>query len=618
MNTTKILDKMAQAPLVFDGAMGTLLYSRGVFINRCFEEVCLTDAKMLSDIHAEYARAGADVIETNTFGANRIKLQGYGLADRVGLICREAVRLAREATGFAREAAARDAVYVAGSVGPCLRPGQFLGHANRQEVRDAFAETIAALAQAGVDLILLETFSDLEELELALDAAAGLAVPLLASFAFSEAGHTAHGLPLENVFAALEGDPRVNAVGLNCGCGPSASYELCERALAHTVKPLVAMPNAGMPREVEGRMLYLTSPEYFTSYAKRLIQLGVRGVGGCCGTTPEHIRMAARAVKSLSGVKRHIEIKPLQPTKNAVKTVPAAEKSRMGGKLARGEKVTSIEVLPPRSSDLTAMLAKVRRCYHAGVDVINIPDGPRASARVSPMIAAITIQQQVGMETVLHYCCRDRNLIGMQSDLLGAYAAGLSNFLMITGDPPKLGDYPDVTGVFDVDAIGLTQLAANLNHGLDLGGNPITPPTGILIGVGANPCAVEPKTERERFRLKVEAGAEYAITQPVFDAASLLRFMDEIGKFSSIPVIAGIWPLTSYKNAEFMRNEVPGVTIPDAVMERMRDCATKEDGLRVGVEIAREIKEKIADRVAGFQVSAPFGNVELAVDVLRP
>ena len=607
---TGILEKMARAPVVFDGAMGTLLYSRGVFINRCFEEVCLSDPRLLSEIHTEYARAGADVIETNTYGANRIKLQGYGLADKVDLICRESTRLAREAAG--------DEVAIAGSVGPCLRPGQFLSPVNRLEVRDAYAETIAALAQAGVDLILLETFSDLEELYLALDAAAGLSVPLFASFAFGENGKTARGLPVENVAAALEADGRVAAVGLNCGSGPSAIYEQAECVLTHTRKPLVVMPNAGIPREVEGRMLYLSSPEYFTEYAKRLIQLGARGVGGCCGTTPDHIRMAARAIKSLSGVKRHIEIKAFQPEESHVQPVPLAEKSRMAGKLARGEKVTSVELLPPRSSDLSTLLAKSRRCHEAGVDVINIPDGPRASARVSPMIAALAILQQVGMEPVLHYCCRDRNLIGMQSDLLGGYAVGICNFLMITGDPPKLGDYPDVTGVFDVDAIGLTQLASNLNRGLDLGGNPITPPTGILIGVGVNPCAVEPRTELERFKRKLDAGAEYAITQPVFDADALLRFLDTIAGFSTIPIITGIWPLTSYKNAEFMRNEVPGVTIPDAVMERMRRCATKEDGLRAGVEIARDIRDRIADRVAGFQVSAPFGNVELAIDVLRP
>lgn len=609
MTRQNILAKMAVTPVVFDGAMGTVLYARGVFINRCFEEICLTDPKLIAGIHEEYVKAGADVIETNTFGVNRIKLQGYGLADKVEAICREGAALARKAAG--------EDVYVAGSVGPCLRPGQFLRPENRDEVRAAFAEPLRALAAAGVDLILLETFSDIEELTLALDAAAGLTLPLFASFAFDDRGETAHGASVEAVIAALEADPRVAALGFNCGSGPSAQYELAERALALTTKPLVAMPNAGIPREVEGRMMYLSSPEYFTEYAKRLIQLGVRGVGGCCGTTPEHIRMAARAVKTLSGVKQHIAVKAFAPEKIQAKPVPLAEKSRLAGKLARGERVTSVEILPPRSSDLTAMLTKVRRCYNAGVDVINIPDGPRASARISPMIAAIAIRERVGIEPVLHYCCRDRNLLGMQSDLLGGYAAGLANFLFITGDPPKLGEYPDITGVFDVDAIGLTQLASNLNHGLDLGGNPIAPPTGILCGVGVNPCAIEMKTELERFRLKIEAGAEYAITQPVFDAEALLRFLDTIRAFPPIPIIAGVWPLTSYKNAEFMRNEVPGVTVPDAVMERMSRCTTKEDGLRAGVEIAREICAAIAGRVGGFQVSAPFGNVELAIEVLQ-
>lgn len=608
MTKTNILEKMQAAPLVFDGAMGTELYARGVFLNRCFEEVCLTDPKILSEVHNEYVRAGADVITTNTFGANRFKLRGFGLADKTALICREGVRLAREAAG--------EGVYVAASVGPCLRPGQALPADALPDLREVFAESIKAVAEAGADLVLLETFTDLEEIRLALDAAAGVQIPVMVSFAFGEQGETAHGVPVEQVVAALEADPRVDIIGLNCGCGPAPLYEVTERALLHTRKPLVAMPNAGTPREVDGRMLYLTSPEYFTSYAKRMIELGVRGVGGCCGTTPEHIRQAARAVKALSGVKRHLEIRALEPAPGGVQPMPVSEKSRMGGMLSRGEKVTSVEILPPRSSDLSAMLAKCRRCYNAGVDVINIPDGPRASARISPMIAAIAIRNQIGIEPVLHYCCRDRNLIGMQSDLLGGYAAGVANFLIITGDPPKLGDYPDVTGVFDVDAIGLTQLASNLNRGLDLGGNPISPPTGILIGVGVNPCAVEMNRELERFKRKVDAGAEYAITQPVFDAEALLRFLDTIGKFSSIPIIAGVWPLTSYKNAEFMRNEVPGVTVPDAVMERMRGCATKEDGLKMGVEIAREICGAIADRVGGFQVSAPFGNVDLAIEVL--
>ncbi|MCL2102697.1 MAG: methylenetetrahydrofolate reductase, partial [Syntrophorhabdaceae bacterium] len=351
-------------------------------------------------------------------------------------------------------------------------------------------------------------------------------------------------------------------------------------------------------------------------YAKKYIELGVRGVGGCCGTRPAHIRMMARAVGSLSGVKRHIEVKPRECVETTVQTVMPREKSRFAAKLLAGEKVTSVELLPPKSSNMETLLKKSRMCMDAGIDAINIPDGPRASARVSPMIAALTIQREVGIETVLHYCCRDRNLIGMQSDLLGGYAARIANFLIITGDPPKLGEYPDATGVFDVDSIGLTQMASNLNNGVDIGGNLIDPPTGIFIGVGANPCAVDMEREIERYYRKIDAGAEFAITQPVFDAEALLRFLDRVqGYRRSIPVIAGIFPLISYKNAEFMNNEVPGVIVPKAILERMAKCQTREDGRKAGVDISRGIIDKIRERVNGFQVSAPLGHVETALEV---
>jgi homocysteine S-methyltransferase len=363
------------------------------------------------------------------------------------------------------------------------------------------------------------------------------------------------------------------------------------------------MPNAGMPREISGRVMYLTSPEYFTEYAKKYIELGVRGVGGCCGTTPAHIRMAARAVKPLRVGKRRVEVKPLLRQESLVYAVPTERKSRLAAKLCSGEKVTSVELVPPKSSDMTALLDRARKCSEAGVDAINIPDGPRASARVSPMISALTILQHVGIEPILHYCCRDRNLIGMQSDLLGGYAAKLANFLIITGDPPKLGEYPEV--------------AANLNRGLDIGGNPIDPPTGLFIGVGANPCAVDLEREIDRYFRKIDAGAEFAITQPVFDPEALLRFLDRVETYRrKIPVLAGVWPLLSFKNAEFMNNEVPGVVVPKAILERMARCRTREDGRKAGIEIARGIVEKISDRVNGFQVSAPMGHVETALAVL--
>ena len=603
------LDRIRETPLVFDGAMGTMLYSRGVFINTCYDELNLTRPELVRAIHAEYAEAGADVIETNSFGANRVKLKAYGLADQAAAINRTAAALARDVAGG-------DAL-VAGSVGPCMRPRQMWMDSLADDLRSAFREQIEALIEGGVDLIQLETFDHLDELLLAAAVARALGAAVTASFTVSARGETVIGREVESVVAALEASDHVDAIGLNCGIGPALAYEALERALPHTSKPFVVMPNAGMPQEVDGRMIYLTSPEYFTSYAKKFIELGARGVGGCCGTTPAHIEMAAKAIKSLSAVKKHIVVKDYSREKAEVDVVPPGKRSRFAARMLAGEKVTSVELLPPKTIDLSGILEKCRVCRAHGVDAINIPDGPRASARVSPMVTSTAILNEVGIEPVLHYCCRDRNLIGMQSDLLGGYVAGLRNFLIITGDPPKLGDYPDATGVFDVDSIGLTLVAHNLNHGRDIGGNPVNPPTGIFIGVGANPCAISLSHEITRYYRKIDAGAEFAVTQPIFDADALLRFLDEVETYEkTIPVVAGVWPLVSYKNAEFLRNEVPGVEVPDALMERMSRCKTKADGVEAGIEIALEIRDRIASRVAGFQVSAPFGNVEIALRVL--
>lgn len=604
-----ILERMKRSPLLFDGAMGTMIYERGVFINTCFDELSLTNPKLIGQIHREYVEAGAEVIETNTFGANRIALRPYGLSEKVADINRHAVRIAREIAG--------DSVYVAGAVGPCIRPDQIMPDEHTSEVEEVFAEQIEALTVEGIDLVVLETFTHLKELGLAARMARRFGAPVLASFVLNDRGETATGVAAGAMAQALDRDDNVDVIGINCGTGPAGVFDALQAVLPLVSKPMVVMPNAGFPRDVGGRLLYLTSPEYFTEYAKKYIELGARGVGGCCGTTPAHIRTAGRAVKSLSGVKTHIAVRPVGRQEVVAAVVPAPEKSRLARRILAGERVTSVEVVPPRSSDLSATLAKVRRCAEAGIDAINIPDGPRASARVSPMITAITILKEVGIEPILHYCCRDRNLIGMQSDLLGGYAAGLANFLIITGDPPKVGDYPQATGVFDVDAIGLVQVASNLNRGFDIGGNPIEPPTGIFIGVGANPCAVEQEREIERFFRKIDAGAEFAITQPVFDAEALFRFLDRVDRHPQrIPIIAGVWPLLSYKNAEFMNNEVPGVVVPRVILDRMARCRTKDEGHRAGIEIAQATIERISSRVNGFQVSAPMGNVETALAVL--
>ena len=611
MPKESIVSRMEKHPVVFDGAMGTEIYSRGVFLNRCFDEVCLSNPDLIREIHKSYVDAGADVIETNTFGANRFWLRDYGLAEKVLEINAAGAALAREAAG--------DDVYVAGSIGPCLRSNQLMSDRHLGELRDAFVESATALAEGGVDLLLLETFAHVDELALAANAIKHLGLPIMASFTVDMDGETVHGRTVEDAVAEIQVIDEIAILGINCGMGPAPLYSVAERCLPLSRKPFVFMPNAGQPEEVDGRVLYLVTPEYFTTYAKRFIELGARGVGGCCGTGPVHIQDTARAVHALGHVKEFVEVRTpaSKPDVPLVPAMPTAEKCAFGAKLMRGESVTSIEVLPPKSWDLTGMLDRVAICERAGIDAMNIPDGPRASARISSMIAAIKVQEALRIEPILHYCCRDRNLIGMQSDLLGGYAAGLRNFLFITGDPPKIGDYPDVTGVFDVDSIGLLRVAQGLNHGVDIGGNRIDPPCGFLLGVGVDPGAVDMDHEMDRFQRKIEAGAEYAITQPVFDPEALMRFFDRLdGLERRIPIVAGVWPLVSLRNAEFMQNEVPGVNVPDDILERMRQCKTREDGIRTGVDIARDMCAKIADQVSGYQVSAPFGKVELALEVL--
>lgn len=605
------VERLRERPIVFDGAMGTMLYARGVFVNTCYEEVCLSQPGLVARIHREYVQAGAEAIETNSFGANRLRLRPFGLGERVAEINRAAVRLAREAAG--------DTVWVAGSVGPCTAPGAAPA-VSGAEIEETFAEHVGALVEAGVDLILLETFTRLEELLLAVRVAARHDVPLVASFSLDEGGRTVgDGTDAEAMVTALEQEPAVAALGFNCGTGPSGAYENLRRVLAVARKPVVVMPNADVPQVIQGRRVRVATPEYFAEYAKRYVKLGARGVGGCCGTTPEHVREAARALRGLAEVKRHavVATAAAEPAAGKAAAAPRAGKSRLARRLAAGELVTTCELLPPKSVDLSALLRKARQCREAGVDAINVPDGPRASARVSSMIAALAIEREVGIETVLHYACRDRNLIGMQSDLLGGFAAGLRNVLIVTGDPPKLGDYPDATGVFDIDAIGLTQLARNLNHGLDAAGHPIDPPTALHHGVGADPGAPDQARELDRLRRKLEAGAEFIVTQPVFRPEVLFRFLDAIEAFrGGVPLIAGVWPLVSLRNAEFLQNEVPGVDIPPAILERMARAGSGEEAKREGVAIARETIAAIRGRVQGIQVSAPLGLVALALAAL--
>lgn len=606
---TPFLSRIKTTPLIFDGAMGTVIYEKGVFLNTCYDELNLTNPDLIKSIHQDYVTAGADVILTNTFGANKIKLEKYGLANKVREINIAGAKLAKSIS---------EEVYVLGSIGSNLSSGEILTPENIEQVKDSYREQISALVEAKIDGIIFETFFDIEELLLASSIAKEFDIPVIASMTLTKEMETPKGLSIVTALKKLDKSQSVDILGLNCSIGPHAMLSAVEKVIGSISKPLVVQPNAGHPQKRDGRMIYLSTPEYFTSYCKNYINMGVMGVGGCCGTNPEHIKEMARTIKALTGVKKHVEISKIEVQNTNITVTPTIEKSNFAKKLfSKTEKAISIEITPPRSVDLTPMLEKVQKCKDVGVDAINIPDGPRASARISPMVAGVMIEQQIGMEVILHYCCRDRNLIGMQSDILGGYAAGIKNYLVITGDPPKLGNYPQATAVFDVDAVGLTKVIHNLNHGEDIAGNEINPPTSILIGVGANPCAVNLKKEIKHFYNKIDAGAEYVMTQPVFDADTLLRFIDTTSKYKQIPVVAGIWPLVSLKNALFLKNEVPGVEIPDRIIERMEKANTKEDALKIGIEIAHEIKQKIDSSVQGYQISAPFGKVDLAINIIK-
>ena len=604
---------------VFDGAMGTMLYAKGVYINRSYDELNLTNPELVRSLHEEYVRAGAEVIETNTFTATAHKLQQYGLESKLRDINVAAAGLAREAAG--------GRCFVAGAVGPLGLRIEPYGPTSFDEAKDLFKEQVAALLEGGVDLFVLETFSDISEIREAIRAVRELSdLPVVAEMTISLDGNTSFGTTPEVFTSRLE-EWGADVIGLNCGVGPALVLNAVEKMRAVTTRKLSAQPNAGLPRDVQGRQFYMCSPEYMAKYAKRLIQAGVRFIGGCCGTTPAHIKMISDAVRPLSP--RHtgrtgklaqaVRVEELKSQLAAeVAVTPLEERSNWARMIAQGRFVTTVEVLPPKGCDPTKTLESIKLLKDAGVNAVNIPDGPRAQTRMGAQATAVLVEREIGLETVLHYTCRDRNLLGMMSDLLGAAALGLRNLLIITGDPPKMGPYPDATAVFDIDSIGLTNMVNKLNHGLDLGNNPTGTPTSFCIGVGVNPGAVNLDEEIKRFEWKVEAGAEFAITQPVFDIEQLRDFLKRI-EHVRLPVVAGIWPLVSYRNAEFLHNEVPGVRVTPQIMERMRVASEKgkEFGREEGLQIARELLLDVRDAIQGVQVSAPFNNVRYALDVFE-
>jgi methionine synthase / methylenetetrahydrofolate reductase (NADH) len=596
---------------VLDGAMGTMLYAKGFFLNVCYDELNLKQPKLVQEVHEAYVRAGAEILETNTFGANPVKLGSYGLADDTEKINQTAAELARRAAvGHAS---------VAGAIGPLGVRIEPFGPTSREEAFAHFQRQARGLIAGGVDGFILETFSDLDEIHEALRAVKSVSdLPVIAQMTVGDDGLTHYGTGPET-FAKQLTAWGADAVGVNCSVGPAGVLEAVEKLVKATDRPISAVPNAGLPKDVGDRKIYLASPEYMASYARRMIEAGARIVGGCCGTTPEHIKKIRDYVASV--VPRHQPAVVSRETISApagVQEVPLSARSRWGAKLARGELVTSVEIVPPKGVDPTPMLEQCRALKAAGVDAVNVPDGPRAQSRMGVLPSAILIQRDVGIETVIHYCCRDRNLLGMLSDILGAHAAGLRNILIITGDPPKMGPYPEATAVFDIDSIGLTNLVYRLNHGLDPGNNPIGAATQWAIGVGVNPGAVDLDRELSRFHWKVDAGAEFAVTQPVFDVRQLEGFLKRVEAYR-IPIVAGIWPLMSLRNAEFLANEVPGVVVPPEVLERMRKAQDKgkEAALAEGVKIAREMFQQVKGTVQGVQVSAPFGRVEVALEVFE-
>ncbi|HKS77218.1 MAG TPA: bifunctional homocysteine S-methyltransferase/methylenetetrahydrofolate reductase [Terriglobales bacterium] len=606
-----LLSRLKKSPVLCDGAMGTLLYSKGIFINRSYDELNLSQPELIRGIHHEYLQAGAEIIETNTFGANAFRLARHSMADKVRDINLAGARVAKEA------AKSFDAL-VAGSVGPLGIRIEPLGKTSFEEARNAFRDQIGALVEGGVDLLILETFGYVEEIHQAMLAARDVnaQILLVAQVTVDEEGNCLDGSTPETFTPRLE-EWGADIIGLNCSVGPVDMLETMEQVRSLTSLPLSAQPNAGIPRSVEGRNIYLCSPEYMASYARKFVAAGVRLVGGCCGTTPDHIRVMksalrvaeARAKTSGAVVTDHASKPSISPA------VPLAQRSRFGGKIAAGEFVTMVEIVPPKGTDIRKEIEGARFVKSVGVDGINIPDSPRASARMSNQALSLLVQQEVGIEAILHYTCRDRNVLGIQSDLLGASATGIRNLICITGDPPKMGNYPDATAVFDVDAIGLVNIVHNLNRGQDIGGNPIGQGTAFVIGVGANPGITDLDEEIRRFAYKVEAGAEYAVTQPVFDLKLLEAFLRRI-EHCRIPVVAGIWPLVSVRNAEFMKNELR-VSVPDAILDRMAAAKTPDHAKEEGISIAREMLIAVRDMVQGAQISAPLGKYSSAVDVLE-
>ena len=618
------LDAVSSGVLVVDGAMGTQLYERGVLYSACFEELNISRPQLVKKIHDDYVRAGAQVLETNTFGANALRLEKHGLSDRVREVNLAAVRIAREAAG------AR--AYVAGSIGPS---GYFLGKPSAEDVskvRAALFEQAQALIEGGVDVLILETMRQTSELEIAMEAARMATavsrprVPVIASASIDEQARMADGTSTGELARMLR-DWGADVLGINCSDGPMNVLEGVEPMLGVGL-PVLAVPNAGLPRRIDERLVYVSTPEYFGVHARRMFKLGVKLVGGCCGTTPEHVKRIAAAAR-MAGSASEGEVRP-EPTGSfeipsgereprsvpgAASAVPFAEKSELARKIAEKKFVVSVEVNPPVGLDPGRAVEAARMLKRGGVDVVNIADGARAQARMMNLALAVRLQREVGVEVILHVCGRDRNLLASLAHLLGASDLGIKNLVIITGDPPKMGDFPDATAVYDLDSIGLLKLAARLNHGIDPGGKPLGGVTRFVLATGAEPAALNYERELGRLAQKKAAGAELVMTQPVYDPAVLERFLTDIEPLG-LPVLVGLLPLASHRNAEFLHNEVPGMAVPEPVRERMRKAGAGPSARAEGVAIAREMLAIVRGRVAGAYIMPPLELYELALQVI--
>lgn len=598
--------------ILLGGSTGTLLYEKGIFINKSFEEVNLSQPELVYQIHSDFIQAGAQIISTNTWGANFFKLKAFGLENKVTEINLKGAEIARKA--------AATTCWVAGSIGPLGVRIEPWGPTSLEEAKHCFKEQAQALLKGAVDLFILEGFPDLSEIHQAIIAIKEIGdFPIIAMMSVNEEGNSLFGTEPSWFIQKLD-EWGADVVGIDGGNGPAPMLEILKKLKNCTHKPIILYPNAGQPRMVDGRLIYMASPEYMGEFARQALLRGARLLGGSSGTSPAHTKIMSGAIRQakafdLTEQTKIIERKEENKIHVHTTNVPRAHQSNWAQKISDGKFVVSVELLPPKGLETEKILDRAKICKDHQIDAINIPDGPRASARMSSLATACLIEREIGIETVLHYACRDRNLLGIQSDLLGAAGLGIKNILCITGDPPKMGPYPNATAVFDIDAIGLVNMVTRLNSGLDLGGSSIGRPTYMSVGVGANPVASDIEKEKSRFKYKVEAGAEWAITQPVFDSESLFKFLEYSTKFK-IPIIAGIWPLKSIRNAEFMANEVPGVYVPKSVLDRMQKCKTAEEQMDEGIAIAKELIAEIKSSVQGLQISAPLGNVDFALRLL--